>query len=106
MQSIKEIMAGPAISGFTGSETTRDMVAAEIERRWGKNELKKYDAERNCLTFRKWLSLGYIVMKGQRAIRSVTYVKKEDAEGNVLKTIPRSVFLFYYLQVEKHKEKV
>lgn len=106
MKSIKEIMSGPAISGYTGSETTYDMVASEIERRWGEEEVEKYDAERNCLTFSRWLSLGYAPRKGERAIRSVTFVEKKDAEGNVIKTIPRTVFLFYYKQVEKRNEKV
>ena len=100
MKSIKEIMAGPAISGFTGSSTTHDMVAAEIERRWGKSELKKYDAERNCLTFSKWISLGHAPRKGEKAIRSVTFVEKKDAEGNVIKKIPRPVFLFYVKQTQ------
>ena len=107
MQSIKEIMAGPSISGFTGSTATRDMVAAEIERRYGKAEVKKYDPEGNtCLTFAKWLSLGYAPRKGEKAIRSLTFVEQKDTEGNVIKKIPRPVFLFYVKQIEPRKEKV
>ena len=106
MQSIKEIMAGPSISGFTGSTTTRDMVSAEIERRWGKAEVKRYDPERNCLTFARWASLNFSVKRGEKCIRSTTFIEQADAEGNVIKTIPRPVFLFYYLQVEPRKEKV
>jgi len=103
MKSIKEIMAGPAISGFTGSESTHTIVAAEIERRWGKAEVKRYDAERNCLTFSKWLSMGHAPRKGEKAIRSVTFVEQKDVEGNVVKKIPRPVFLFYVKQVEPKK---
>jgi len=106
MKSLAEIMRGPAISGYTGSETTHDMVASEIERRWGKAEVKKYDAERNCLTFSRWLSLGYAPRKGEKAIKSVTFVEQKDSEGNVIKTIPRPVFLFYVRQIEPRKEKV
>lgn len=80
------------------------MVASEIEKRWGENEVEKYDAERNCLTFSKWLSLGHVVRKGEKAIRSRTFVEKKDTEGKVIKRIPRTVFLFYYLQVEKAKK--
>jgi len=98
-------MRGPAISGYTGSETTHDMVASEIERRWGKAEVKKYDAERNCLTFSRWLSLGYAPRKGEKAIKSVTFVEQKDSEGNVIKTIPRSVFLFYVKQVQPVEKK-
>ena len=106
MKSMKEIMSGPSVSGFSGSKTTRDMVSAEIERRFGKAEQKKYDPERNCLTFAKWLSLGFCVKRGEKCIRSTTFIEQADAEGNVIKTIPRPVFLFYYLQVEPRKEKV
>ena len=107
MKSIKEIMSGPSVSGYTGSETTRDMVASEIERRWGKAEVKKYDPERNtCLTFSRWLSLGYAPRRGEKAIRSVTFIEQKDAQGNVIKTIPRPVFLFYVRQIEPRKEKV
>ena len=103
MKSIKEIMAGPAISGFTGSTTNHAMVAAEIERRWSKAEVKRYDAERNCLTVSKWLSLGYAPRKGEKAIRSVTFVEQKDDKGKVIKKFPRSVFLFYVKQVEPKK---
>lgn len=96
-------MSGPAISGYTGSTTTYDMVAAEIEKRWGEDEVENYDAERNCLTFTKWLSLGYRVKKGQRAIRSITFIEKKDTEGKVIKKYRRVVCLFYYKQVEKLK---
>ena len=106
MKSIKDIMSGPAISGYTGSANTRDMVATEIERRWGKAEMKKYDPERNCLTFARWASLNFSVKRGEKCIRSTTFIEQADAEGNVIKTIPRPVFLFYYLQVEPRKEKV
>ncbi|OGG53824.1 hypothetical protein A2851_01370 [Candidatus Kaiserbacteria bacterium RIFCSPHIGHO2_01_FULL_53_29] len=100
-------MSGPSISGYTGSATTRDMVATEIERRWGKAEVKKYDPEQNtCLTFAKWLSLNFVVKKGEKAIKSVTFVEQKDAKGNVIKKIPRPVFLFYVKQIEPRKEKV
>lgn len=96
-------MSGPAISNYTGSTTTYDMVAAEIEKRWGSDEIERYDAERNCLPFSKWLQLGYCVRKNERAIRSVTFIEKKDAEGKVVKKYRRIVCLFYYLQVKPLK---
>ncbi len=96
-------MAGPPISGYTGSETTYDLVASEIKSRWGDDEVEKYDPHHNTLTFAKWLSLGYVVRKGERAIRSVTFVEVKDNNGNIVKRIKRNVFLFYYKQVEKNK---
>lgn len=101
MNSIKEIMAGPAISGYRGSETTRDMVSQAIAERWGEDEVENYDPERNCLTFSKWLSQGFVPRKGEKAIRSITFVEKEDDQGKVIATYKRTVFLFYYKQVQK-----
>lgn len=100
MKSIQEIMDGPAISNYSGSEATKSAVALEIEKRWGKNEVAKYDPYKNALTFRKWLSLGYRVRKNERAIRSVTFVEATDSEGHVTQRIKRPCFLFYYRQVE------
>ena len=100
MQSIKEIMDGPAISNYSGSEATHAIVASEIEKRWGKDEVTKYDPYKNALTFRKWLSLGYRVRRNEKAIRSVTFVEAKDEEGRVTQRIKRPCFLFYYKQVE------
>lgn len=93
-------MAGPAISGYKGSPTTRDMVAEAIAERWGEDEVENYDPDRNCLTFAKWLSLGYAPRKSEKSIRSVTFVEQKDEQGNVIKRHKRIVFLFYYKQVE------
>ena len=40
MKSIKEILQGPEISNYSGSEKTRSIVEAEIVKRWGQSELK------------------------------------------------------------------
>lgn len=93
-------MDGPAVSNYSGSEATRSAVASEIEKRWGKDEVKRYDPYKNALTFRKWLMLGYRVRKNERAIRSLTFVETKDAEGRVTQRIKRPCFLFYYKQVE------
>ncbi|HEY4505448.1 MAG TPA: hypothetical protein VJG67_02050 [Candidatus Paceibacterota bacterium] len=103
MKSIRELMAGPAVSNYTGSTNTFDLVAREIERRYGEDEVEKYDPYTNTLTFAKWASLGYCVKRNQRAIRSITFVEKKDKDGNVTKRYKRTVCLFYYLQVEKKK---
>jgi len=100
MQSIQEIMDGPAISGYTGSETTRDLVAAEIEKRWGKSEVKRYNPLKNALTFRKWLTLGYRVRRNEKAIRSFSIVEAKDENGKVTQRIKRPCYIFYYRQVE------
>lgn len=105
IQSIKEIIDGPAISPYTGSANTFNLVAKQIEKRWGKSEVKNYDPYKNALTFKSWIKLGYRVKKGEKAIRSITFVEVEDAQGNIVKRVPRTVFLFYYRQVEKINDK-
>lgn len=99
MQSIQEIMDGPAISNYSGSEATKSAVASEIEKRWGKSEVAKYDPYTNALTFRKWLSLNYVPRKGEHAIRSMTVCDVKNPDGTIAKRIKRPCFLFYYRQV-------
>ncbi len=98
--SIKEILAGPKVSNYQGSEKTREAVALQIEERWGKSELKNYDPEKSALPYTRWLSLGYRVKKGERALKSITLIEKKDPNGVVISKYPRTVNLFYYRSVE------
>ncbi len=99
MNSIKEVIHNPSVSAFTGSLATRANILRQIEARWGKEEGKNYDPFTNCLTFAKWSSLSHRVKPGEKALRSITYVEVKDEKGAVIKKIPRTVYLFYYLQV-------
>ncbi len=96
MESIKSII----ISNYKGSESTRNAVATELERRYGKEEAEKYDPYHNCLTFRQWLAHNFRVKRGERSITSLTYIERRDESGDVIATYPKRVHLFYYLQVE------
>jgi N-terminal domain of anti-restriction factor ArdC len=99
------------LAHWHGSEKTADAVREEIARRWGEDEAAKYDPLTNCFTIRTWNALGYRVKKGEKAIRSVTYVKgkneaetineDEDEEEPDVRTYPKTVYLFYRTQVEK-----
>lgn len=89
------------LSNYSGSAITAQTVALEIEKRWGRTEVEKYDPFSNCLTYRRWAELDYRVKKGEKAIRSKTFVEKKDELGNTIKKYPKTVCLFYYLQVEK-----
>lgn len=91
----------PFLSGYTGSTATFELVAKEIKERWGEAAAKEYDPYTNALTFTKWAILGYRVKKGEKAIRSITFVEVKDKGGNITKRFRKSVCLFYYLQVEK-----
>ena len=91
------------VSSYKGSKTTRSMVEKQIQKRWGKAELKNYDPLHTARTFHSWLQLGYRVVKGEKALKSITFIENKDKDGNVISKIQRPVFLFYYKQVEKIK---
>lgn len=105
IQSIKEVLDGPEVSNFMGSEKTRSLVEQEIVSRWGQSELKNYDPYRSALTFKKWLSLGFAPKKGEKAIRSFIIIEKKDPKDpkKVIKNI-KSIYLFYYRQVVELKK--
>jgi len=89
-------------SNWTGSESTLNLVKKQIAQRWGETEAEKYNPKENCLTFKGWLKNGYIVKKGEKAIKSFVIVEKKDKEtGRVIEKTPRSINLFYELQVEQ-----
>ncbi len=92
------------LAHWKGSERTADVVRDEIERRWGAKEAENYDPLTNCFTYQTWKAKGYFVKKGEKAIRSITYVETrgeaEDGE-EVITTYPKTVYLFYITQVEK-----
>ncbi len=100
MQSIKEIINGPKISNYQGSEKTKNMIAEQIESRWGKAELKNFNPDTSVLPFSKWVSLGYRPKRGSRSLKSVTFIEQKDEKGNVIRKIPRTCHLFYYRQLE------
>jgi hypothetical protein len=104
IQSIKEVLDGPEVSNFMGSEKTRALVEQEIVSRWGESELKNYDPYRSALTFKKWLSLGFAPKKGEKAIRSFIVIENKDPKDpkKITKKI-KSVYLFYYRQVTSLK---
>ena len=99
------------LAHWRGSERTADAVREEIARRWGDDEAAKYDPLTNCFTIGTWNQLGYRVKKGEKAIRSVTYIEgtdqaeivteDEDEEEKDVRKYRKTVYLFYRTQVEK-----
>lgn len=87
-------------SNWKGSENTRQKVAEQIRQRFGEEAAAAYSPLTNYLTWNLWLKNGYRVKKGEKAMRSVTLVEQKDATGNVIRRYPKTVFLFYHLQVE------
>lgn len=95
----------PVQSKWTGSKRTYSLVRKQIGERWGEEAVKAYDPQENCLTFRSWIKKGYAVKKGEKALRSFTFVEVRDEDGEVIEKVQRPVFLFYQNQVEKREPK-
>ena len=88
-------------SNWTGSENTSDLVRKQIAQRWGEDEAKRYNPFVNCFTFNGWLKNGYVVRKDEKAIRSFIIVEKKDKKtGAVVERRPKTIYLFFDVQVE------
>ena len=97
--SLKEIINSPA-SPYKGSELTKAIVEDQIKAKYGEVELKNLDCFHTLRTFNAWLKLGFRVKKGERAIKSYTFVEKKDPLGNVIDKYKKQISLFYYRQIE------
>lgn len=88
-------------SNWTGSENTSDLVRKQIAERWGEDEAKRYNPFVNCFTFNGWLKNGYVVRKDEKAIRSFIIVEKKNKKtGAVVERRPKTIYLFFDVQVE------
>ena len=99
-------MTKQQIAVWRGSINTADQVREEIAKRYGAEEAEKYNPLANCFTFQTWKAKGYYVKKGEKAIRSMTFIEVEDPDANdgekkEVHKYPKTVYLFYIKQVEK-----
>src|SRR5438132_8980784 len=99
-------MTQQKIAVWKGSVKTADAVREQIARRYGEEEAKNYDPQVNCFTLPTWNKLGFKVRTGEKSIRSMTFIEKEDpnakeGEQTEKRTYPKTVYLFYIKQVEK-----
>jgi len=97
MQSIKEALVSP----YRGSEQTCEMVKEQIRERWGNEVAEDFDPHTDAMPLVSWMSYGYRVRKGEKALKSITYVEVKDAKGDVVRKIRRVVNLFHHNQVLK-----
>lgn len=98
MKSVKEIIIQ---SPYKGSEKTYEMVKEQIEARWGGDEAESYDPNTDCMPYGSWLLHGYRVRKGEKALKSVTFIEVKDEKDTVIRKVKRTVNLFHKHQVEK-----
>lgn len=96
MKSVSEI-----VSPYKGSEQTYEMVKQQVEARWGEDVAEEFDPHTDAMPFSSWASYGYRVRKGERALKSVTYVEVKNDRGEVERKVRRGVALFHRNQVEK-----
>ncbi len=93
---------------WKGSRKTEDIVRKQIAERWGEKEAEKYDPQTNCFTFHTWWEKGYVVKKNERALRSYTLLEEkvvdEHGKEQMNERHIKTVFLFYYLQVQRRDE--
>ena|SRR3990167_1259239 len=108
-------MTTEPVSIWKGSPRTAGSVQQEISKRFGPEAAEKYHPELNCFTFNGWQQRGYRVKKGEKAIRSYTFINGEktvkDSNGNEKRegnSYVKGVCLFYIDQVEpiKNREQV
>ena len=90
-----------ATSIWKGSNNTASRVLKQIRARFGDKVASAYDPKTNCFTFLGWKQRGYNVKKGEKAIRSITFIKDDNEDEAVAKSYPKNVFLFCQAQVQK-----
>lgn len=100
MRTPADVLDNRPTSTYRGSEKTLEMVRDQIKDRWGSKEAKSFDPFHDCCTATVWFAAGYKIKKGEKAIKSVTFIESEDENGNINHKVRRSVNLFHKRQVE------
>jgi len=88
--------------GYKGSQRTFEMVLKQIQERWpDKPELAEgYDPTTNVLPYRSWLAQNRVVRKGEKALKSFTFVEGKDKRTGNERKYHKPVFLFHLIQTE------
>ena len=110
MKSVKDIVTAPIAltsrrhckkSPYRGSEATYEAVKEQIRERWGNECADEFDPYADCMPFSSWLFHGFRVRKGEKALKSVTFIEVKDENDKVIKKIKRKVNLFHKCEIEK-----
>lgn len=88
-------------TNYRGSTATRELIFNQLVVKYGIEEAKNYNPETNCRTYKSWLEEGFKVRSGEKSLRSVVMVEVKNKDGEVVRTFPRRISLFYQNQVEK-----
>ncbi len=97
MKTIQQTLASP----WRGSEATYEMVKEQVRERWGDEVAEEFNPAEDAMPLLSWASYGYRVKKGEKALRSITFVEIKNGKGEVEKKIRRVIHLFHKRQVVK-----
>ncbi len=100
MKKISEVLEPKITTRYMGSQATYEDVKQQLLERFGKKVAEGYRPTENCAPFSVWANAGFKVKKGEKALKSVTFIEKEDEETGEMKKIKRTVNLFHRVQVE------
>lgn len=89
-------------SRYKGSPRTFAIVRKQIVERWGEEVANTYDPYENCRTFNGWRKAGYSVKLGEKALKSRVIIEEVE-KGKVIRSYPKNICLFFYLQTELRK---
>ena len=101
MKSIKEIVTAPLVSPYKGSEKTCEDVREQLRSRYGDEVADEFNPYADCMPFGSWVSQGYMVRKGEKALKSITLIEVRDSDDKVVRKVMRTVNLFHRLQVQQ-----
>ena len=98
MKSIKETLVSP----WRGSEKTAEDVREQVRERFGDEAAEEFDPAADAMPFSSWLSQGYQVRKGSKALKSITIIEMKDPEDEKkVRKVKRTVNLFHKRQVQR-----
>mgnify|MGYP001579578311 FL=1 len=90
-------------ASYKGYATTFAMVKDQIAKRFGSVAADSYNPKTNCFTLRQWNARKFKVKKGEKALKSFTFLDEEDDQNNKRRW-RKPVSLFFHTQVVKVEE--
>jgi hypothetical protein len=100
MKKVKEVLEPKIITPYQGSEATYNDVKSQLLERFGPKVAAGYKPTENCAPFSIWAQAGFRVKKGEKSLKSVTFIESKDEATGEIKKIKRTVNLFHRCQVE------
>ncbi|HWO07796.1 MAG TPA: hypothetical protein VNM40_04440 [Candidatus Paceibacterota bacterium] len=101
MKSISEVMEDSLVSPWRGSEQTAEHVREQVRERYGDEVADSFSPATDAMPLLSWAAYGFRVRKGEKALKSITYVEVKNDKGEVEKKIRRVINIFHRKQVEK-----